>query len=74
MSLTFTAIVERFAAAGKFVIARGQNTHIDAGRRGSVRRAYRHGRTAIYYDGKTAERCLEIAVTVHLTVLSSYAT
>jgi L-Ala-D/L-Glu epimerase len=60
MELRITAMVERFAVAGQFVIARGAKTHVDI-----LLVAVGDGThvglgegTAIYYEGETAERCL----------------
>jgi L-alanine-DL-glutamate epimerase-like enolase superfamily enzyme len=60
MSLHITAIVERFAVAGQFVIARGAKTYVDVlvvGVSDGSHTGMGEG-TAIYYQGETAERCL----------------
>jgi L-alanine-DL-glutamate epimerase-like enolase superfamily enzyme len=60
-SITVTASVERFAVDGRFVIARGAQDHVDVvvveAREGDL--VGRGEGTPIYYEGETAELCVE---------------
>lgn len=58
--LAVTAVVERFAVAGSFVIARGATQHVDVvvATVGDGAHVGRGEATPVYYEGETAEGCI----------------
>lgn len=66
MTLSITAVVERWPVAGQFIISRGAKTHVDVlvvAASDGAHIGFGEG-TAIYYHGESAESCLAQVMSV----------